>query len=85
MFQKRVITKLHILKENNSLGLHVAGGKGSKRGDIGIFVAGITENGPAFRYSQTINLLRNISKPELKNLSSSKLNNKTSLFIKQPQ
>ncbi|KAH3842950.1 hypothetical protein DPMN_116456 [Dreissena polymorpha] len=47
--KKRIITKLHIMKENNSLGLHVAGGKGSKRGDIGIFVAGISENGPAQR------------------------------------
>ncbi|KAL4227693.1 hypothetical protein ACF0H5_013128 [Mactra antiquata] len=47
--KKRVITKLHLLKENNSLGLHIAGGKGSKRGDIGIFVAGITEYGPAHR------------------------------------
>jgi hypothetical protein len=48
-FQRRMIIKLHLLKENNSLGLHIAGGKGSKRGDIGIFVAGISENGPAFR------------------------------------
>ncbi|XP_041365047.1 tyrosine-protein phosphatase non-receptor type 13-like isoform X2 [Gigantopelta aegis] len=47
--KRRLITKLHLLKDENGLGIHIAGGKGSKKGDIGIFVAGITENGAAFR------------------------------------
>ena len=49
LFQKRIIARMHLLKEDNSLGIHIAGGRGSKRGDIGIFVAGITEGGPAHR------------------------------------
>lgn len=49
MLQRRLITKLHLLKDENGLGIHIAGGKGSKKGDIGIFVAAITEGGPAFR------------------------------------
>ncbi|KAL3866695.1 hypothetical protein ACJMK2_043976, partial [Sinanodonta woodiana] len=47
--KKRVITRMHLLKDDTGLGLHIAGGKGSKRGDIGIFVAGIMEGGPASR------------------------------------
>ncbi|XP_025077155.1 multiple PDZ domain protein-like isoform X2 [Pomacea canaliculata] len=47
--KRRLITKLHLLKDENGLGIHIAGGKGSKKGDIGIFVAAITEGGPAFR------------------------------------
>ena len=50
VFQRRLITKLHLLKDENGLGIHIAGGKGSKKGDIGIFVAGITENGAVFRF-----------------------------------
>ena len=49
LFQKRIIARMHLLKEDNSLGIRIAGGRGSKRGDIGIFVAGITEGGPAHR------------------------------------
>lgn len=49
MFQRRLIAKLHLLKDGNGLGIHIAGGKGSKKGDIGIFVAGITESGAAHR------------------------------------
>ena len=40
---------MHLLKDENGLGIHIAGGRGSKKGDIGIFVAGITEGGAAFR------------------------------------
>lgn len=47
--KRRLISKLHLLKDENGLGIHIAGGKGSKKGDIGIFVAAITEGGPAFR------------------------------------
>ncbi|KAK3576111.1 hypothetical protein CHS0354_028010 [Potamilus streckersoni] len=47
--KKRLITRMHLLKDDSGLGLHIAGGKGSKRGDIGIFVAGIMEGGPASR------------------------------------
>ncbi|XP_061173402.1 uncharacterized protein LOC133182573 [Saccostrea echinata] len=47
--KKRIVTKLHLLKDENGLGIHIAGGRGSKKGDIGIFVAGITEGGAAFR------------------------------------
>ncbi|KAK6180361.1 hypothetical protein SNE40_012531 [Patella caerulea] len=47
--KKRIITKIHLLKDENGLGVHIAGGKGSKKGDIGIFVAGITEEGAAHR------------------------------------
>ncbi|CAE1249182.1 unnamed protein product [Acanthosepion pharaonis] len=46
---RRLITKFHLLKDKNGLGIHIAGGKGSKKGDIGIFVAGITEGGAAHR------------------------------------
>ncbi|XP_029646392.1 tyrosine-protein phosphatase non-receptor type 13 isoform X2 [Octopus sinensis] len=47
--KRRLITKLHLLKDENGLGIHIAGGKGSKKGDIGIFVAGITEGGSAHK------------------------------------
>lgn len=47
--KKRVVAKMHLLKDESGLGIHIAGGRGSKKGDIGIFVAGITEGGAAFR------------------------------------
>ncbi|XP_033749281.1 uncharacterized protein LOC117333969 [Pecten maximus] len=47
--KKRVVTKMHLLKDENGLGIHIAGGKGSKKGDIGIFVAGVMETGAAFK------------------------------------
>ena len=50
MFQKRIVTKMHLLKDETGLGIHIAGGKGSSKGDIGIFVAGLSEGGAAFRY-----------------------------------
>ncbi|GFN83472.1 PDZ domain-containing protein 2-like [Plakobranchus ocellatus] len=47
--KKRAITKLNLLKDENGLGIHIAGGKGCKKGDIGIFVAAVTEGGAAQR------------------------------------
>ncbi|XP_076465979.1 uncharacterized protein LOC143297465 isoform X2 [Babylonia areolata] len=47
--KRRLISKLHLLKDEGGLGIHIAGGRGSKKGDIGIFVAAITEGGSAFR------------------------------------
>lgn len=49
VFQKRLISKLHLLKDENGLGIHIAGGKGSKKGDIGIFIAAVTEGAAACR------------------------------------
>ncbi|KAJ8304672.1 hypothetical protein KUTeg_018255 [Tegillarca granosa] len=46
---KRVVTRMHLIKDENGLGIHIAGGKGSKKGDIGIFVAGVSEGGAAHR------------------------------------
>ncbi|XP_060062786.1 tyrosine-protein phosphatase non-receptor type 13-like [Ylistrum balloti] len=46
---KRVVSKMHLLKDENGLGIHIAGGKGSKKGDIGIFVAGTMETGAAYK------------------------------------
>lgn len=48
--QKRVVTRMHLIKDENGLGIHIAGGKGSKNGDIGIFVAGVSEGGAAHRW-----------------------------------
>lgn len=56
IFQKRVVAKMHLLKDENGLGIHIAGGRGSKKGDIGIFVAGITEGGAAFRWAEYLHL-----------------------------
>lgn len=47
---------MHLLKDENGLGIHIAGGRGSKKGDIGIFVAGITEGGAAFRWAEYLHL-----------------------------
>ena len=44
------MTRMHLLKDESGLGIHIAGGKGSRKGDMGIFVAGITEGGAAHRY-----------------------------------
>ena len=49
MFQRRLISKLHLVKDDQGLGIHIAGGRGCKKGDIGIFVAAVTEGGAAFR------------------------------------
>ena len=47
--QKRIINKVILNKDENGLGLHIAGGKGCKKGDLGIFVAALTEDGAAHR------------------------------------
>ncbi|RUS79574.1 hypothetical protein EGW08_012668, partial [Elysia chlorotica] len=49
--KKRAITKLNLLKDENGLGIHIAGGKGCRKGDIGIFVAAVTEGGAAHRWA----------------------------------
>ena len=49
-FFQRVVTKLHLIKDENGLGIHIAGGKGSKKGDLGIFVAEVTVGGAAHKY-----------------------------------
>ncbi|XP_041464074.1 uncharacterized protein LOC121415060 isoform X3 [Lytechinus variegatus] len=47
--RKREVVKIHLVKDKGSLGIQIAGGKGSRKGDIGIFVAGIDEGSPANR------------------------------------
>jgi C-terminal processing protease CtpA/Prc len=42
-FQKRKVVKIHVMKEESGLGVELFGGKGSKFGDIGIFIHSITE------------------------------------------
>lgn len=49
LLQKRVVSKLSLMKDENGLGIHIAGGKGCRKGDIGIFVAALTEGGAAHR------------------------------------
>ncbi|XP_071794161.1 uncharacterized protein [Asterias amurensis] len=46
---KREVVKIHLVKNKGALGIQIAGGKGSRKGDIGIFVAGIDEGSPAER------------------------------------
>ena len=41
--QKRKVVKIHVMKEESGLGVELFGGKGSKFGDIGIFIHSITE------------------------------------------
>ncbi|XP_071170776.1 patj homolog isoform X5 [Mytilus edulis] len=47
--KKRVVTKMHLIKDETGLGIHIAGGKGSRKGDLGIFVAEVTTGGAADR------------------------------------
>ncbi|KAL5005268.1 hypothetical protein ScPMuIL_018724 [Solemya velum] len=47
--KKRIVTRMHLVKDENGLGIHIAGGRGSRRGDVGIFVAGVLEGGAAHR------------------------------------
>jgi hypothetical protein len=47
--QKRRVRKMHIMKGVSGLGLRIIGGKGSKYGDIGIFVRLLEEGGAAFK------------------------------------
>lgn len=41
--------KIHLVKEKGSLGIEIAGGKNSSKGDVGIFVAELDEGSPAAR------------------------------------
>ncbi|XP_066271209.1 PDZ domain-containing protein 2-like [Branchiostoma lanceolatum] len=47
--RKRHVVKMHLLKEQGGLGVQIAGGKGSKKGDIGIFVTNVEKGGAAQR------------------------------------
>ena len=47
--QKRKVRKMHIMKGERGLGLRIVGGKGSKFGDMGIFVNKLEEGGAAFK------------------------------------
>lgn len=47
--QKRKVRKMHIMKGDRGLGLRIVGGKGSKFGDMGIFVNKLEEGGAAFK------------------------------------
>ncbi len=47
--QKRKVRKMHIMKGSSGLGLRIVGGKGSKYGDMGIFVNKLEEGGAAFK------------------------------------
>lgn len=40
---------MHIMKGVSGLGLRIIGGKGSKYGDMGIFVRQLEEGGAAFK------------------------------------
>lgn len=48
--QKRKVRKMHIMKGASGLGLRIVGGKGSKYGDMGIFVRDLEEGGAAHKY-----------------------------------
>ena len=49
VLQKRKVRKMHIMKGTSGLGLRIVGGKGSKYGDMGIFVNKLEEGGAAFK------------------------------------
>lgn len=42
---------MHIMKGEHGLGLRIIGGKGSKYGDMGIFIRDINVSGAAYRYN----------------------------------
>lgn len=48
-FQRRKVRKMHIMKGAHGLGLRIIGGKGSKHGNIGIFIRDIETRGAAHR------------------------------------
>ena len=48
--QKRKVRKMHIMKGASGLGLRIVGGKGSKYGDMGVFVRDLEEGGAAHKY-----------------------------------
>ena len=45
--QKRKVRKMHIMKGDSGLGIRIVGGKGSKLGDMGIFVNQLEAKGAA--------------------------------------
>ena len=45
--QNRKVRKLHLVKDVRGLGLRIVGGKGSKYGDIGIYIRDIEQDGAA--------------------------------------
>ncbi|XP_071845657.1 uncharacterized protein [Apostichopus japonicus] len=47
--RRREVVKIHLVKEKGSLGIEIAGGKNSSKGDVGIFVAELDEGSPAAR------------------------------------
>ena len=47
--QNKKLKKVSIPKVDGSLGMRLLGGKGSKYGDVGIFVCGVEANGSAER------------------------------------
>ena len=49
LLQKRKVRKMHIMKGTSGLGLRIVGGKGSKYGDMGIFVTRMEEGGAAHK------------------------------------
>ena len=51
--QRRKVRKMHIMKGAHGLGLRIIGGKGSKHGNIGIFIRDIESNGAAHRQAKT--------------------------------
>ena len=48
--KKRKVHKIHMLKGKRPLGLSIIGGKGSKYGDVGIFIKDILVDGAAYRF-----------------------------------
>ena len=48
---------MHIMKGTCGLGLRIIGGKGSKHGNIGIFIRDIEANGAAHRLNSKLNPL----------------------------
>ena len=42
--------KIHLLRGKRPLGLNIIGGKGSKYGDVGIFIKEIMVDGAAYRF-----------------------------------
>ncbi|XP_033111771.1 uncharacterized protein LOC117112733 [Anneissia japonica] len=47
--KKREVVKMHLVKDEGGLGIQIAGGKGSRKGDVGIFVAGVEKDKAAER------------------------------------
>ena len=52
--------KIHLLKGKRSLGLNIIGGKGSKYGDVGIFIKEILVDGAAHRFVHVCEMSTNL-------------------------